>query len=67
MISITTEAPEVEEKVRENKTAPVSVEQVEKDVHKNDTAPFSTPPLSSDNKIKEMIQEQKKEVTSQQI
>ena len=40
MISVTTEVPEVEEEVRENKTAPVSVEQVEKEVHKSHGSMF---------------------------
>ena len=57
MISVTTQAPE------KTDTAPVSAEQVEEEVQINDTAPVSTSPSSSDEEIKVVNQEQKKEVT----
>ena len=67
MISVTTEALEkTDEEVQTKDTAPVSAEPVDEEVQMKDTAPVSTPPSSSDEEIKVVSQEEKKEVTPQQ-
>ena len=64
MISVTTEALEkTDKKVQTKDTAPVSTKPVDEEVQMKDTAPVSTPPSSSDEEIKVVSQEQKKEVT----
>ena len=64
MISVTTEALEkTDEEVQTKDTAPVSAKPVDEEVQTKDTAPVSTPPSSSDEEIKVVSQEQKKEVT----
>ena len=65
MISVTTEKTDKEVQMKD--TAPVSAEPVDEEVQMKDTAPVSTLPSSSDEEIKVVSQEQKKEVTPLQI